>query len=307
MDNKDLIKAYKFCLENGWVHNTPKHNIIIDYEYRQELFNEHLKKIIDHVEKNELDTIHILIGEAPPYYPNDNFPLKNHRTYFYDPENSMNTPYFKEPYNHFIGVVNDWEDRSKQEYLIDLAGCGVMIFDIFPFPIFQTTKNRQRVNRISVMNTQDILRAGNAITAFNFFLDSYFCSRLEKLLRNFENIKNVNFYLFAPKYTSIQFLSWCYSGDENSKIKKSLRDKLVEFSGLNNIPLDSLDSLENPIFTKDTRDFIKKISDPVTLIPKLNIHPIFMDKSGNPNFNNFINGNMENREFYNHYIPEIDV
>jgi hypothetical protein len=300
MTKTDLIEAYKSCLENGWVHNTREDNIIFDYNYRQKLFNTHLKKIKDHVNNDELNTIHILIGEAPPYYPNDKFPLENHRTYFYDPKNSIHTPYFKEPYNHFIGEVTDWKNKSKEDYLKDLAGCRVMIFDIFPFPIFQTTKNRQRVNRQSVMNTEDILGHNQRKTAFSTFLDSHFCSRLENLLSNFK-IEYVNFYLLAPKYTSIQFLSWCYSGDENSKIKKSLRDKLVKFSGLNNIPLNTL---KNPIFTKDTRDFIKKISDPDTLIPKLNTHPIFMDNSGNPNFNNFINGMKTNNEFFIKKIEE---
>jgi hypothetical protein len=290
MNIKHLIEAYEFCLNNGWVHNTPKHNIIIDYEHRQKLFNDHIEKIKVHIEKKNLTTLHILIGEAPPYYPNNIFPLVNHRTYFYDPKSSMNTPYFKEPYNHFkLGEHKFGDPDKKNEYLGDFAKLGVMIFDIFPFPIFQTTKNRQRVNRKSVMNTQGILSEGN--TAFNKYLNDYFCSRLEKLLRNFKEIKNVNFYLFAPKYTSIQFLSWCYSGDDNCEIK----DKLVKFSELEN---NNLDSDEYPIFTKDIKEFIEKISTPKNLIPKLNTHPIFMDKSGNPNFNNFINGIKTNNEFF---------
>lgn len=306
MIHNDLINAYEFCLKYGWVHNTPIDTIINDYKHRQELFKNHVEKIKTHVEKNPESTIHILIGEATPYYPNDIFPLPEHRTYFYDPKNSIHTPYFKEPYNHFEAVVTDWKDKDKGNCLNDFAKCGVLIFDIFPFPIFQTTKNRQRVNRKSVINTADNLPKKKI--AFNDFLNNYFCSRLEKLLNNFGT--KVKFYLFAPKYTSIQFLSWCYLAEENCALKERLQENLVKFgndysfqcsmkedgSALASPTTTGVLKLKkaNILFTKDTIEFIEKIGDTPkhkqVIQDKIREHPIFMDKSGNPNFNKFING-----------------
>ena len=41
--------------------------------------------------------IHVLIGEAPPYYPNCEFPQHRNRKYFCDENQSMNTAYFIQP------------------------------------------------------------------------------------------------------------------------------------------------------------------------------------------------------------------
>lgn len=295
MTEKDLIEAYKFCLENGWVHNTPEDNIIIDYKYRQKLFNEHLKKIIDHVKKNELDTIHILIGEAPPYYPNDIFPLRKNRNYFYDTDhNSTKTHYFKKPCDYFLNK----RESTKEELLKQLAATGVLIFDIFPFPIFQTTDNRKRVNLKDNESEQSEIQKSSLINdsensnSFGFFnfLDTHFCSRLEELIRDFEEIKNVKFYLFAPKYTSIQFLSWCYSGDENCEIKKRLQVELINFGNCDDRFQFLLDT--DSFYTDDTKKFINKVGNPEGIKDAISKHPIFMDKSGNPNFNEFINGRL---------------
>ena len=85
MTEKILSESYKFCLEQGWVHNTPIENVLSDYfnktDGRKTLFDKHFIEILKNSNCHE---INILIGEAPPYYPNSKYPEKEKRTYFYD-------------------------------------------------------------------------------------------------------------------------------------------------------------------------------------------------------------------------------
>ena len=289
MTKYQFIKCYKFCLEQGWVHNTPIDDVVDDYfnphKGRSFLFQNHLQKIIE----GQSQEIHILIGEAPPYYPNFKFPNHRNRKYFYDEEQSMNTAYFKEPCKHFLEIT-DWKKNKKEKshLLESLAKEGVLIFDVFPFPVYQSTDIRDKIARVETQNDEN---DENDISSyyhdmrFSFFtnyLNDFFLPRLIELLEEFES-KEIRIYLFAPKYTSIQFIHW-------AKGLELFKKNFVRFSDSKFEYLEEIDGRD--FFNSSLIDFIKKLEPETTdeFIEILKKHPIFMNGSGNPDFQNFVNG-----------------
>ena len=296
MTKGKYIECYQFCLNQGWVHNTPE--CYVEWEYfdsekgRQNNYETYLNKI----KSNEaLKEVHILIGEAPPYYPNMEFPDWNNRKYFYDEVQSMNTGYFKEPCKHFLNI--DWENISskKKKCLLDeLANKGVLIFDIFPFPIYQSTDIREKITWGCDEEDENAVSEffSSRDSKFNEYLNTYFKNRFEKLLMEIKN-KEIKIYMFAPKLASVQFLYWL-------KEKTAWMKYLVKF---NDIEFKFHETVKNEK-TKKTQKFInnslnkfvldlaakddKKAQDFIENILKK--HPIFMNGSGNPDFNNFVNG-----------------
>jgi hypothetical protein len=281
-----LKESYEFCLEQGWVHNTPIKNVLCDNFSRKILFDEHFNKILGNSDCLE---INILIGEAPPYYPNAKYPEKKNRQYFYDSTQSMNTPYFKEPCKHFLNIA-DWKTETKKNpkktkgnYLKSLIEKGVLIFDIFPFPIFQSTEIRENIVYI------------DGQSSFVKYLDDYFHPRLEQLLTDIDNENKefkINMYLFAPKLASVQFLYWLK--------EKAFYMHLIKFENTDFVfsPTSKSAKVKDIQFMNKSLDnFVDKISQKEmksVFLDKLYAHPIFMNDSGNPDFNNFVNGKKEN-------------
>jgi hypothetical protein len=291
MEKEQLIECYKFCLNQGWVHNTPIDDIVDEYFSkigRKKMYNNHLQAIINKDEYLYSREVHILIGEAPPYYPNKKYPSIKNRKYFYDPNQSMDTPYFKQVCANFLNV-EDNSKEEKQDMLNKLKNNGVLIFDIFPFPIFQSTAIRENIN---------LDEGDSKKSMFNLYLDNYFKPRFDKLIellieKGFKR-HDIKLYLFAPKLASIQFLFWFQSDinydllekfgkkfnslsekkDKNSKTKLFINKSLEKF--IHNLP-------SNDKCSKDE------------FIDKLKTHPIFMNESGNPDFNNFVNGVKKNK------------
>jgi hypothetical protein len=281
MTKEELIEMYLFCLKNGWVHNTPLESVLREFEHRNECFKSYFQNISKGIKE-----IHILIGEAPPYYPNDKFPEKKNRKYFYDEEQSHNTGYFKEPCKHFL-KAEEWgiENPVKKDLLIELAKNGVIIFDIFPFPVFQSTDIRKKIIRRTIsIFPQD---TPNKQPAFEEYLNKYFTPRLiclkeklqEKLKQPEQKDIPIKYYLFAPKLTSIQFLYWAIE-------KEEIKEKLVKFDKesfkfkggwLNKSLKDFIQNIENGVEKKILEGLIKQ-------------YPIFMNGSGQPSFSNFFNG-----------------
>jgi hypothetical protein len=271
-EEKALTEAYNFCLENGWVHNTPINSVQEEFNKRNDCFKSYLKNI------PENGVIHILIGEAPPYYPNKTNPNEENRKYFYATDQSCKTPYFQEPFKHFVDPYNeDWHLKKKLAHLKKMADNGVLIIDIFPFPIYQSTKIREQINREE--NTSFPEDTLSNISEFNKYLNYYFLPRLSSLLNQLGK-RTFKYYLFAPKLTSIQFLYWASNYDE-------IKEKLVKFD---NIKFESKGKWLN----KSLEDFIQKIAETDVnkkrLVDLINNHPIFMNGSGQPSFNDFING-----------------
>ncbi len=295
MEQQKYIEIYEFCLEQGWVHNTPKEAVLNDYfnaeDGRLKMFNEHVDKILNDSNCNE---INILIGEAPPYYPNAKYPKKENRQYFYDSEHSLNTGYFKEPCKHFLGI-KDWENerrqnpcKKKMQYLNELAKKGVLILDIFPFPVFQATDIREKINYNS-----------NRGSYFEVYLNTYFSERLKELIDkiNYQpNNLSIKLYLFAPKITSIQFLYW-FQNNCFYKYLTNFDDKVFSFSGKSKSKKDKEVSFINKSLEGFIREITQKNPDHDKFIKVIENHPIFMNESGNPDFNKFVNG--ESKKYNN--------
>jgi hypothetical protein len=295
MTVEEYISCYQFCLEQGWVHNTPIEDVVLEYFHsengRKILFENHLKEIL----KQKPKEIHILIGEAPPYYPNKEFPDWNNRKYFYNEVQSMNTGYFKEPYKHFLNT--DWENissKKKKCLLNELANKGVLIFDIFPFPIYQSTDIREKITRGDDDEDENAVSEfySSRVSKFNEYLKTYFSPRFEQLLTSFCD-KEIKIYMFAPKLASVQFLYWLteksvwmeylvnfekkeFIFQENVKNDKTEIEKIFINESLNKFVSNLASNDKNK-----ANDFIENI---------LKKHPIFMNGSGNPDFNNFVNG-----------------
>ena len=291
MTYDQFIKCYKFCLEQGWVHNTPIDDVGDDYfnplNGRSVLFKNHLQKIIE----GPSQEIHILIGEAPPYYPNCRFPNQRNRKYFYDEEQSMNTAYFKEPCKHFLGIT-DWKENEleKSELLEMLAKKGVLIFDIFPFPVFQSTDIREKVVWGKSDEDDEVVSSFYSFrqSCFNEYLDIFFSLRFSELMKAI-NQKEVKIYMFAPKLASVQFLLWFKRTDWYKN--------LISF----NVAFEYSETTINEK-TKNPKEFLNKSM--LDFLTRLNVdsdrdifissvlkqHPIFMNGSGNPDFQNFVNG-----------------
>ena len=289
-------KCYQFCLEQGWVHNTPEVDVVNDYfdstKGRKNLFKNHLKKII---ETKELKDIHILIGEAPPYYPNNNYPKTKNRKYFYDEGQSNVTGYFIWPCKHFL-EISDWKEeiRLKPELLGCLAKKGVLIFDIFPFPIYQSTDIRDKITwGITPEDEKTVSEFySSRVSKFNEYLETYFSPRFKQLLTSFRD-KDIKIYMFAPKLASVQFLYWLkekpdwmnylvnfdnseFEFHETVKNDKTEKEQKFMNESLNKFVLNLASNDKNK-----ANDFIENI---------LKKHPIFMNGSGNPDFKNFVNG-----------------
>lgn len=296
MTKEKYIECYKFCLNQGWVHNTPE--CYVEWEYfdsekgRQIKYETYLKKI----KSNEaVEEVHILIGEAPPYYPNKEFPDWIIRKYFYDEVQSMNTGYFKEPCKHFLNTDCENISSKKKECLLDkLANKGVLIFDIFPFPIYQSTDIREKITWGCDEDDENAVSEffSSRVSKFNDYLNEYFENRFRNLLDKIKN-KKIKIYMFAPKLASVQFLYWLKEKIDWMKYLVTFEDSEFKFH----------ENVENEK-TKKTQKFInnslnkfvlnlaaedkKKAKDFIENILKK--HPIFMNGSGNPDFNNFVNG-----------------
>ena len=254
MNDEQLIECYNFCLKAGWVHETPIETIIKQYNEHLNDFNSYFNLM-----NKEIKEIKILITEAPPYYPNTFYPNYANRKYFYAINQSLNTPYFKSPYKRFCNPnMKSYNQNLKEIYLIDFAAQGVILLDIWPFPVVQETNLRKRIHK------------NNNQISFNSYLDNYFHYRFLNVIRMFPNSK-IQIYLMAPKFTSIQFLNWGIDKDE-------IKERMYEFEIPRNI--------EGISISKDLETFINKIRFDKN---KLTNYPIYVDGSGNPNFNNYFN------------------
>jgi hypothetical protein len=295
MEIEKYIECYEFCLKQGWVHNTPIIDVCIDYfdseKGRKKLFENHLEKILEHQIKRKIKKIHILIGEAPPYYPNDKFPEDPKRRYFYDPNHSPATHYFRQPYEYFVEDIQKFDPKEKQNYLDELAKKGVLILDIFPFPVIQSTDIRDNIKRCQTEEEKShfasCFESINSEDYFACYLNRFFEPRLEELFRKFDKFQDViiKIYLFAPKYTSVQFLHWIWVH------KKKCIDNLIKFKGNKNFK-PANDTEWEGFLNGKLKDFIKRLvgKDIDDFCTTIKDHPIFMNGSGNPDFEQFVNG-----------------
>jgi hypothetical protein len=120
--------------DNGWTYSSCTPEMWSDYVERWN----HFVKYLENLRKNsEVKIVKILIGEAPPFYRATKKPYE--KAYFYSPDETGNSPWFSAPLAHFCPGE---EFKYKHDKLLALASKGVLLVDIFPFPIIQDTEMR---------------------------------------------------------------------------------------------------------------------------------------------------------------------
>ncbi|MFM9423449.1 MAG: hypothetical protein RIR06_1910 [Bacteroidota bacterium] len=140
IDTSDSVKRLWFerlvknAYKNGWTYSSCTHEMWEDYVVQWNHFIDY----IDRLKLSDgLDVVKILIGEAPPFYRATKKPYE--KAYFYSPDETGNSPWFSAPLAHFC---SDKKIKNKHDKLLALASKGVLLLDIFPFPIIQDTEMR---------------------------------------------------------------------------------------------------------------------------------------------------------------------
>lgn len=245
IENTDVIKNKWFerlvnnAYINGWTYSSCTDDIWKDYVERWNHFVEYL----DYMRaKFKGDTLKILIGEAPPFYRK--IVEKRNRSYFYDPKETKYTPWFGALYKKF--VLNGEEEmlkKSKEDKLKELAEKGILLIDLFPFPIIQSTEVRIEVTG-----------------EFSGWISDYFRPFLDGLLKyvrdKFPEVK-FEFGMAATKYAATQFL-----------LGTNIRKILLEETSLLNQPIT------NPIFV----DIIQFHEGSEAIVGETLFLPIYVEK-----------------------------
>jgi hypothetical protein len=173
---------------NGWTYSSCTPELWSDYVERWNHFVDYLEPLRAN---SKLTEIKILIGEAPPFY-RANVPTVS-RSYFYDPQEIKYTPWFGALYRKFVlEGGNETVKKSKEIKLKELASKGVILIDLFPFPIIQSPEVRMEVT-------------GN----FSGWIEIYFKPLLDGLLNCLKcELKEAKFEfgMAATKYAATQFL-----------------------------------------------------------------------------------------------------
>ena len=207
-NKKDFKKLVNKAYRNGWTYSTFTPEMWTDYNNRCKHFEQYLVKL----KKNEsIETVKILIGEAPPFYRANI--TKKKRSYFYDPNETLHTPWFGALYKKFVlDNKNETTKKSKEVKLQELAEKGILLIDLFPFPIIQSPEVRMEVT-------------GN----FSGWIKIYFKPFLDAVLNYLKDeLKEVKFEfgMAATKYAATQFL-----------LGTNVRDILLEEPSLLNQPI----------------------------------------------------------------------
>jgi hypothetical protein len=147
LSKEQFEDLYNKAWENGWVYG----------KFFQELYDEYLVNwryfivYLDNLKITKHKNIEILIGEAPPYWKGN--ANNEDKSYFYNPEQTNSSKWLNAPAD-WKSVGNKFKTNAKtkdlkiikNEKLTFLAKKGLILFDIFPFPIIQDTKIRQAVS-----------------------------------------------------------------------------------------------------------------------------------------------------------------
>lgn len=202
---KDFDRMYRKAWNNGWVFGPAFTELYLDYLENWNLFMNYLEEVIENSDAKK--SIKILIGEAPPIWNGTN--LFEERTYFYNEKHKgTSQSWLIEPSKYFYQIQNsssDWkikfekELKSKKQKLTFLAQQGVILIDVFPFPIIQDTENRKRVYKKKKQ------------TSFSEHVNEYLIEHLKKLIVYLKFRTNNNQLAFecafmAPEYTSLQLM-----------------------------------------------------------------------------------------------------
>ena len=270
---------------------------------------ENLKEGVN--KKEIISFVEILIGEAPPYWKGN---AKNKdKSYFYNPAQTNSSKWLNAPADwkssggKFITKTTDLTS-IKIEKLNFLAQQGLILFDIFPFPIIQDTKIRQAVsgkfpehiNEYFIPKRESIIKyigLDKNYIKYGFVATTYGSLHLlfgdqtrELFLKDFVD----NFYNQGIEKVDIMKIKLIHNGEKNNQ-------QIVAFNE-NNIPTVLFKTIYKLICPAEiySDDRLKRIAEEakfekdeyVNKIRQIlidNMIPILMDGSGNVNFTKFFN------------------
>ena len=307
LSKKEFEDLYNKAWENGWVYG----------KFFQELYYEYLVNwvyfivYLDKLKMTNPKNVEILIGEAPPYWKGN--AENKDKSYFYNPAQTNSSKWLNAPadWKSFDGKFKTKTTDLKSikiEKLNFLAEKGLILFDIFPFPIIQDTKIRQAVSG-----------------KFPEHIETYFIPKLKSIIKYIdvkeEHIKygfvattygslhllfgdqtrehfygfDLNFYdkgiEFNENLVPIKFVFHLATGNEKTEIQAFNPNKPTAlFKYIYKLICPEADFEDNFKNIKDVNSFngdeyVKKIN----LILEENMIPILMDGSGNVNFTKFFN------------------
>ena len=307
LSKKEFEDLYNKAWENGWVYG----------KFFQELYYEYLVNwvyfivYLDKLKMTNPKNVEILIGEAPPYWKGN--AENKDKSYFYNPAQTNSSKWLNAPADwksyggKFKPKTKTTDLKSiKIEKLNFLAQQGLILFDIFPFPIIQDTKIRQAVSG-----------------KFPEHINEYFIPKRESIIKYIGLDKNYIKYGFvATTYGSLHLLF----GDQTRELfygfDTKFYDKGIEFNEnlapikfvfqevkenteIQAFNLNKPTALFKYIYKlicpeSDFEDNFKNIKDvnsfnldiyveKINQILKENMIPILMDGSGNVNFTKFFN------------------
>ena len=296
---KEFQARYQSAWNNGWVFGTAFTELYLDYLDGWRWFIKHLDVVINHFNNDNEMSIKILIGEAPPIWRGTN--LTKERTYFYNADHVKgNQPWLNEPFKYFNqkDFSTNWDkgkytgpNITKQEKLDYLASKGIILIDVFPFPIIQDTNNRKKVS----------LKPTN--TKFSRHVHNYLIKQLEKLKEHLNcKIKDeLNFEcaFIAPEYTSLQLM---YDPNIQNEFKKLQFNPLAGFNivkisetkfdeklGNGVIPIEN-----EPSKSKEMSYFLYKLNLGKVKIEENELEDIpILISNRTPNFENFFNSSEQ--------------
>ena len=294
--------------------NNQKPILIEAKDFYLELFPKKVpeEKVNEEVEEQEpITDVEILIGEAPPYWKGN---AKNKdKSYFYNPVQTNSSKWLNAPADwkssggKFITKTTDLTS-IKIEKLNFLAQQGLILFDIFPFPIIQDTKIRQAVsgkfpehiNEYFIPKLESIIKyigLDKNYIKYGFVATTYGSLHLlfgdqtrELFLKDFVD----NFYNQGIEKVDIMKIKLIHNGEKNNQ-------QIVAFNE-NNIPTVLFKTIYKLICPAEiySDDRLKRIAEEAKFekdeyVNKIrhilidNMIPILMDGSGNVNFTKFFN------------------
>lgn len=228
------------------------------------------------------DTIKILIGEAPPFWVGNS--KDDVRTYFYNPkhvnpkQNWLTIPhqyYMKRP------SASDIKDKNDKVFrLRELAQNGVILLDVFPFPVWQDTDVRR-----------------NVTDSFSNHVKSYFLPHVLSVIdyvKDYDASQEIQYGIMAPEYTSLQLMY----GTNSSKILRQLNPKPIEIEKISLAKISDLGDLPESDKSKFLFRIIKDKDCPKTyksfnaITNELEYLPILINGQS-PTFKDFFNSSEE--------------
>jgi len=188
------------------------------------LFKEEVEKAVTEI------NVEILIGEAPPFWKGN--AENKDKSYFYNPAQTNSSKWLNAPADwKSIGgkFINKTTDLTsiKIEKLNLLAKNGLILFDIFPFPIIQDTKIRQAVSG-----------------KFPEHINEYFIPKLESIIKYIgldEDKNNIKYGFVATTYGSLHLLF----GDQTRKLFLALSYDNFYNQGIENVDILKIHLIHN--------------------------------------------------------------